>query len=57
MENQVSLVRTFLSDPGSESEIGRLWGWGSKQDPDFGVSKRTFSPAPVRGGRTWAVAI
>ena len=33
-ENQVSLVRTFLSDPGSESKISRLGGWGWKNDPD-----------------------
>ena len=30
-ENQVSLVRTFLSDPGSESKITRLGGWGWKK--------------------------
>ena len=28
--NQVSLVRTFLSEPGSGSKIGRLGGWGWK---------------------------
>ena len=33
-ENQVSLVRTFLSDPGSESKISRLGGWGWKNDPE-----------------------
>ena len=27
-ENQVSLVRTFLSDPGSESKNIGLGGWG-----------------------------
>ena len=27
-ESQVSLVRTFLSDPDSESQINRLGGWG-----------------------------
>ena len=27
-ENSVSLARTFLSDPGSESKMGRLGGWG-----------------------------
>ena len=27
-ENQVSLVRTFLSDPGSEGVIGGIGGWG-----------------------------
>ena len=32
--NQVSLVSTFLSDPGSESKISRLRGWGWKNDPD-----------------------
>ena len=25
--NQASLVRTFLSDPGSESQISRVGGW------------------------------
>ena len=34
-ENQVSLVRTFLSAPGSECKISRLGGWGWKNDPDF----------------------
>ena len=33
-ENQVSLARTFLSDPGSESKISRLGGWGWKNDPE-----------------------
>ena len=33
-ENQVSLVRAFLSDPGSESKIRRLKGWGRKNDPE-----------------------
>ena len=32
--NQVSLVRTFLSEPGSQSKISRLGGWGWKNDPD-----------------------
>ena len=31
-ENQVSLVRTFLSEPGSGSQISRLGGWGWKND-------------------------
>ena len=35
-ENQASLVRTFLSEPGSaESKISRLGGWGWKKDPDL----------------------
>ena len=39
-ENQISLVRTFLSDPGSESKMGRLGGWGWKNDPEgFGNLK------------------
>ena len=33
-ENQVSLVRTFLSEPGSLSKISRLRGWGWKNDPE-----------------------
>ena len=33
-ENQVSLVRTFLSQPGSESKINRRGGWGWKNDPE-----------------------
>ena len=33
--NQVSLVRTFLSDPGSKSKTSRLRGWGWKNDPDY----------------------
>ena len=33
-ENQVSLVRTFLSDPGSGNKIRRLGGWGWKNDPE-----------------------
>ena len=33
-EKQVSLVRTFLSEPGSGSRIGRLGGWGWQSDPD-----------------------
>ena len=40
-ENQVCLVRTFLSDPGSESKISRLGGWGWKNDPEcFVLSQR-----------------
>ena len=31
---KVSLVRTFLLDPGSQSEIGRLGGWGWTNDPE-----------------------
>ena len=34
-ENQVSLVRTFLSESGSESKISRLGGWGWKHDPEW----------------------
>ena len=34
-ENQISLVRNFLSGPSSESKNGRLGGWGWKNDPDF----------------------
>ena len=34
-ENLVSLVRTFLSDSGSESKISRLGGWGWKNDPEI----------------------
>ena len=30
----MSLARTFLSDLGSESEIGRLGGWGWRIDPE-----------------------
>ena len=30
------LVRAFLSDPGSESKISRLGGWGWKNDSDLG---------------------
>ena len=33
--NQVSLVRTFLSEPGSGSKIGRLGGWGWKNGLEF----------------------
>ena len=29
------VVKTFLSDRGSESKISRLRGWGWKNDPDF----------------------
>ena len=32
--DQVSLVRTFLSDPGSERKISRLGGWGWKNDSE-----------------------
>ena len=33
-ENQVSLVRTFRSEPGSGSKISRLAGQGWKRDLD-----------------------
>ena len=32
-------MRTFLSDPGSESKIGRLGGWGWKKDPEDLLSR------------------
>ena len=32
--NQVSLVRPFLSEPGSKSKNSRLGGWGWKNGPD-----------------------
>ena len=43
-ENQVSLVRTFLSDPGSESKNTRLGGWGWKDDPDFRPRHLSWQP-------------
>ena len=43
-ENQVSLVRTFLSDPGSGSKIRRLGGWGWKNDPDLSGPVRDTPP-------------
>ena len=33
-ENQVSLVRASLSEPGSQRKISRLGGWGWKNDPE-----------------------
>ena len=33
--NRVSLVRTFLSDPGSESKMSRLGVWGCKHVLDM----------------------
>ena len=33
-ENQVSLVRTFLFEPDSESKISRLGGWGWQNNPE-----------------------
>ena len=36
-EKQVSLVRTFLSESGSGSKIGRLGGWGWKIDPEMPI--------------------
>ena len=36
-ENQASLVRTFLSEPGPESKISRLGGWVWKMSKASGV--------------------
>ena len=60
--SKVSLVRTFLFEPGSGSKIGRLGGWVWKNDPEMrGIcqkqnlgghfspekkKKKIFSPSP-----------
>ena len=49
--NQVSLVRTFLSEPGSKSKISRLGGWGWKNDPDFLEKDAKRDPHKLFSGR------
>ena len=46
--NLVSLVRTFLSEPGSKSKINRLGGWGWKNDPDLQKSPGPTSPESLQ---------
>ena len=50
-ENEVSLVRTFLSAPGSESKIGRLGSWGWQNDTETLKKKRNRIPFQIGTGK------
>ena len=51
-ESQVSLIRNFLSDPGSKNKIGVLGGWGQKNEPDKSIRHHNGTPFYVACNQT-----